>query len=75
MYKVVDILVCDVEKFNLCLFQLCPFFHSTFTVIGYILVFSDLHIGSFYSQNLVPDPQKLGARVLTDAYMIDPKFI
>ena len=75
MYKIVNILVCDVERFNLSLFLLCPFFHSTFTVIGYILVFPDLYIGNFYSQSLVPDPQKLGARVLSDAYMINPKFI
>ena len=34
----------------------------------------DSHFGSFYSQNLVPDPQNLGARVLSDAYMINQKL-
>ena len=40
------------------------------------MVFPDSHFGSFYPQNLVPDPdpQKLEARVLSDAYMINPKL-
>ena len=33
--------------------------------------FPDLHFGSFDPQNHVLDPQKLGARVLSDAYMIN----
>ena len=37
-------------------------------------IFPDSHFDSFYPQNLVPDPQKLGARVLSDAYMINPKL-
>ena len=39
------------------------------------MVFPDSHFGSFYSQNLVLDPQKSGARVLRDAYKIDPKLM
>ena len=35
-------------------------------------VFPDCHFGSFYPQNL--GPQKLRARVLSDAYMINPKL-
>ena len=37
-------------------------------------VFPDSHFGSFYSQNLVPHPQKREARVLSDAHMICPKL-
>ena len=40
----------------------------------YSKVFSVSHFGSFYPQNLVLDPQKLGARVPDDAYMINPKL-
>ena len=36
--------------------------------------FPDSRFGSFYPQNLIPDPQKLGARVLSDAYMINAKL-
>ena len=43
--------------------------------IKYIRVFPDSHFGSFYSQNLVLDPQELEARVLSDAYKINPKLI
>ena len=38
-------------------------------------VFNDSHFGSFYSQNLVLDLHILGARVLSDAYMINPNLI
>ena len=31
-------------------------------------------LGIFYPQNLVSDYQKLGARVLREAYMINPKL-
>ena len=34
----------------------------------------DYHFGSFYSQNLVLDPQNLGVRVLSDACMTNPKL-
>ena len=37
-------------------------------------VFPDSHFGSFYPQDLVLDPQKLGARVLSNAHMINPKL-
>ena len=36
--------------------------------------FPRLPFGQFYSQNLVPDLLKLGAWVLSDAYMINPKL-
>ena len=36
--------------------------------------FPRLPFWQFYIQNLVPDPQKLGVRVLGDAYMINPKL-
>ena len=36
--------------------------------------FPDSHSDSVYPQNLVPDPQKLGARILSDEYMINPKL-
>ena len=38
--------------------------------------FPDSHFGSFYPQNFVLDPQKLTARVLSDAYtcMINAKL-
>ena len=39
-----------------------------------IKVLPDLHFGSFYPKNLVPDPQKLGARILRYAYMINVKL-
>ena len=39
------------------------------------MVFPDLRFGSLYPQNLVLDPQKAGARVLSDAYKISPKLI
>ena len=35
-------------------------------------VFPGSHFGSFYSQNLVLDHQKLEARVLSNIYMINP---
>ena len=38
-------------------------------------VFPDSHLDNFYPQKLVLDPQKLGASVLSDAYMINPKLI
>ena len=37
-------------------------------------VFPDSHFGSFDPQNLVPDPQKLGARALSDACIINPEL-
>ena len=38
-------------------------------------VFPASHFGSFYPQNLVSDPQKLGARVRSDAYYGQSKII
>ena len=37
-------------------------------------VFPTPILAFFTPQNLVPDPQKLGARVLSYAYMINPKL-
>ena len=34
-----------------------------------------MHFSSFYSQNLVLEPQSLGARVLCDAYINNPNSI
>ena len=36
--------------------------------------FPDSHFGSLNPPNLVPDTQKLGARVPSDAYMLNPKL-
>ena len=36
-----------------------------------IQVFPDSHLGSFYFSNLVLDPQKIGAKVLSNACMIN----
>ena len=38
-------------------------------------VFYVSHFGSFYPQNLVLNPQNFEARVLSDAYMINPILI
>ena len=38
-------------------------------------VFPDSHFGSFYSQNLFLDPQISGARVLSDEYTVEPRWL
>ena len=44
-------------------------------IIAPYKVFPDSHFGSFYPQSLVPDPQKLGARFRSDAYMTIENYI
>ena len=42
------------------------FWHILAVFSIFHMVFPDMHFGYFYPQNLVPDAQELGARVLSD---------